>query len=607
MITENKSVQPISKIIDDINKTYFKIKDVASYLSLITVEILDKFGKEPSNFDLLLHLEETNISRLKMILNVSDKSIVVFVYLFEKSFKKERVSLFDLSKKCGGYSSLHDWMPYIKELLCAGLIIKHYHHYSDELTFKIPQIILESILSDDFKKEEQQSNLTNMEFFKMIRKEFKKCERGKNVSIYDTFNIIKNIVKLNETIPVCDFLLNNQLDDEEIIYLLRTCYLRVFGNESSYISTLNELVNEIEDDSTLFINDSSMVLDFISFERTLNDKSSLLIKKSILQPRNNGVYRESGVFELTSFAISLFLNDVVIEGAQNPFNSPFYTIIEPEETTKIDLVYSPVNLKSLSSIENLLMIDNLFKSFDKAKSYGLNQKITVMLRSDGFGTGKSSWAKQLGKKTGRKVLMVNKSSLKSSYFSESEKNLQELFTSYNKMVEEIIRNTFETEDNKIPILFMDEISSLFVSRKNLSNGKNDSVTNTLHELSNIILTCLDNFKGILICTSNTFSKSGYELEEGLSRRFTIKLNIESPDELTRFEIIKLNLSEWIKEDEIRVLSRNYNLTGGQINVIKERLIADDILGNNIDFSLVKSYFEIEAYGWGNSINKQIGF
>jgi hypothetical protein len=350
----------------------------------------------------------------------------------------------------------------------------------------------------------------------------------------------------------------------------------------------------------MFVIEGDETLDFEPFKRKLTELNHFLITDNIIQNLRTGDFRNSELFSLTSNAESLFLSDVDIWSNQyknQDYHSEYYDVVNPENITEEKLYYSTKDKKNLDKIERLLSDNNLQQSYSKGKEHGLTEGIKIILRSEGFGTGKSSWVKQLARKTGRKILQVNLSSLKSTFFSESQKNIQNLFDIYKNVVDEILKSGGDREGNRIPILFIDEVSSLFVSRNNLNDSNNSAVNNTLHEMTSIILSNLDCFKGILICTSNTFSNSGYEIEGGLSRRLNIKLNIDTPDHNVRFDIIKDNLQMWLNEEECRLLSKEFFVTGGQIQVIKQRIVSDLILNNPITFEIVKEYFEVEQCGW----------
>jgi SpoVK/Ycf46/Vps4 family AAA+-type ATPase len=116
------------------------------------------------------------------------------------------------------------------------------------------------------------------------------------------------------------------------------------------------------------------------------------------------------------------------------------------------------------------------------------------------GTGKTEFVKYLGQELGKEIILKRASDLLSMWVGGSEKN---------------IRIAFEEAEREKKILFIDEADSLLSSR----DGHNRTWETTQ---VNEILTCMENFRGVLICATNHVE----HLDMAAQRRFLFKLKFD---------------------------------------------------------------------------------
>jgi hypothetical protein len=129
------------------------------------------------------------------------------------------------------------------------------------------------------------------------------------------------------------------------------------------------------------------------------------------------------------------------------------------------------------------------------------------------GSGKSMLANYLGQQLGVPVLKKTYADLQSMYVGEGEKNLKEAF--------------IEAEA-KQAILLIDEIDSIAGNRQSADKNYQKTFTNQL-------LTELDNFKGIFLCTSNFMDG----LDSAILRRLFLKIKFDfltEEQQQTAFEL-----------------------------------------------------------------------
>ena len=411
------------------------------------IKLIEKISNSLSNIgdqpiDTILKTEKDNLKILSESMCISPKSMLLFVILFETTFKKGGINASELSKKVGGIYRVAEWFDNIEELIQCGFILKLTHAYRDEINFRLPITIVNKLMEGKNIRPEKISELNNQEFFDRIKKYFKLFENNINGLVVETIERCNNLIELNPNLPISKFILSNGLRQEDILLLLCVIYKHLTDGPIDITTFLKKIENDPNNDILFIIEDEDgEPLDFRQLQRSLMDGENILIKENIIENCKTGDFRNDELYSLTPYGENLFLQDVEIWSNKyktQDFFSEYYDVIYPENIKEEKLYYNENNRIELDKIEKLLTGDNLLKSFEIGKDYGLKEGIKIILRSEEFGTGKTSWTQQLGRKTGRTVLQVKLSSLKSPYFSESQKNIQELFDEYEKLVGHIM-------------------------------------------------------------------------------------------------------------------------------------------------------------------------
>lgn len=203
------------------------------------------------------------------------------------------------------------------------------------------------------------------------------------------------------------------------------------------------------------------------------------------------------------------------------------------------------------------------------------------------GTGKTLTAEAVAHQLNRPMLSVDCSRVVSCWVGESQKNAKRIFDEYEE-----IRNDSEPE----PILFLDEVDQLFSMRTDVMQSS-DRMYN---QMQNILLQSLDNFKGVLVATTNLVEN----LDPAFSRRFQFKIEFQRPDARARLRLWGLHLADapLAKGIDLPALAQGYDLSGGQIALSaknaalraaarrpKQRLITQDDLESAIEAELSASF------------------
>jgi len=394
--------------------------------------------------------------------------------------------------------------------------------------------------------------------------EEKSCSTGKTKILYSNkaqaylkvlnWRIkISNRLKLsNQTFPLDNLCEEFNLDEKEKIILILLVKTELEGD----ICSTDEIVKLIS-----------------------IDQNEIFANKSYLDPK--GHLAKNKLIELTESRFSITKNMEIIISSDI-----VNRIIEKEAVTdeeKINLIIESNNIftliKPTQTFEQLILpldmkntIKTSLKLYDKSVSstmlsWGLLEKHANIVRDDKKlkhsllmlfyghpGTGKTFTAGVIANFLGKDLLVTDISKLKSKWVGESEKNITRLFETYEKIVRTVVNP---------PVLLLNEADQ-FLTKRN--RNSTNSVDNMLNSMQNLFLEAFENLDGFLIATTNLVDN----LDEAFSRRFHLKLELPSPTANERLELWKSKLPNIIpgyEDIDLIYLANNYNLTGGQIDVI----------------------------------------
>jgi transitional endoplasmic reticulum ATPase len=167
-----------------------------------------------------------------------------------------------------------------------------------------------------------------------------------------------------------------------------------------------------------------------------------------------------------------------------------------KETQKVEDRYSIEGLNVTEDIHALTEQLIQFDQYLKAHPYGQKANMNLLFYGPP-GTGKSELARYLAIQLDRQVYCKQSSELLSCYIGETEKN---------------IRRAFEEAEADNAVLVIDEVDSFLFSRDRAVRSWEISLTNEL-------LAQMEQFRGILICTTNHLEG----LDTASIRRFNHKI------------------------------------------------------------------------------------
>jgi hypothetical protein len=222
----------------------------------------------------------------------------------------------------------------------------------------------------------------------------------------------------------------------------------------------------------------------------------------------------------------------------------------------------------------------------------------LMLFAGPPGTGKTFAAGAIAKALGKNLLITDVSKVQSMWVGQSEKNVQRIFT----LFERIVRRT-----ENPPVLLLNEADQFLSKRLNKTGSSVDVMFNSMQ---NLFLEAFEKLRGVLIATTNMKEN----LDTAFSRRFHLKLDFPMPGEKERHSLWHLHLPKTIpgaNEIDLQLLSKQYTLTGGQITIIVKNAATEAAArkGKNKILKLedLMKYCEIEVASMFTLSNMKIGF
>ena len=255
-----------------------------------------------------------------------------------------------------------------------------------------------------------------------------------------------------------------------------------------------------------------------------------------------------------------------------------FELVEPT-TSLEDVVLNPETEKTLKNLMKQVdkeVVSRLVKWGIKDKKSGIDARIIFYGPP---GTGKTLTAHSLAKSLKKQILAFDCSKILSMYVGESEKNVRKIFDTYYDLAK---------KTKSEPILLLNEADQFLSARSSAIGSSADQMHN---QMQNIFLEQIENFKGMLIATTNLLEN----IDKAFSRRFNYKIEFRRPDEEQRLRLWQLMLPEEADYEEDFDIGKlaTYSLTGGQINLVVKNTAYKVAVRQNPIFSMKDFIEEIQ--------------
>lgn len=294
----------------------------------------------------------------------------------------------------------------------------------------------------------------------------------------------------------------------------------------------------------------------------LYEGSHFLLEAKMIEYNNdNGfVIRES--FKMTQQAKQNLLSELNLSTMNE--NKKKGDLLSVEKIVEKKLFYDSSIQSQITELGELLADSQYQMIRSRLKESDFRCGFTCLFYGEP-GTGKTETVLQLARKTGRDIMQVNISEIKSMWVGESEKNIKQIFDSYRQKVEEF---------KMTPILLFNEADAIIGKRKEGAERAVEKMENTIQ---NIILQEMETLDGIMIATTNL----AQNMDKAFERRFLYKVKFTKPTLEARASIWH-EMIPALSEEETRILATKYDFSGGQIENIARHYTIDSILHGMAD-------------------------
>ncbi|MBR3491784.1 MAG: ATP-binding protein [Bacteroidales bacterium] len=481
------------------------------------------------------------LERLSKKLGVSKAQTTLFAIIASSSYNDD-CSLSDIKRHLGCENlDMLRLSPDLKALQRARLIrvTGKKGLFNDESYF-VPEEILNCLLYDKEIERQEIGNLDFDAFILHLDTLFKEMEeKGGNFECfaYD----IRDLIKANPQLDFAQKLDRMNYHDKELVFLLKFCLSTLIDREDSL---------EYRDMEDLFDNERQAKAEF----NLLRNGQHRLIIDKLVEPAGRELF-SGDTFRLTEHAKETLLPQNCLK--QAPIDLDELTLATSIAEKR--LFYNTNDQAQVERLKNLLEPASFSDIRLRMKQQGLRSGFACLLYG-APGTGKTETVLQIARATGRNIMQVNLSELRSMWVGGSEKKVKAVFDRYRNFVEYC---------DKEPILLFNEADGIIGKRSTDTQHAVDKMENTLQ---NIILQEMESLDGIMMATTNLTQN----MDSAFERRFLYKINFHKPDCATRLKIWQ-NMMPDLTENDAAILAERYDFSGGQMENITRKATVEQIL------------------------------
>ncbi|MBR2061418.1 MAG: ATP-binding protein [Tidjanibacter sp.] len=509
---------------------------------------------------------------LSQQLDITPTQALVFSLFMEKCTDR-RITMSDFAGMIGCRTTrLIELMSEADELYKMGLIGRYKRN--KECYYNVPFEVIEAVKENRKFTPKSLSELSSSEFYDCLDEIFE----ADHDDTYTLIDRLRELVAANPQLPIA-----------QVVKRYNIGWYR--GNLSGIMLCvyLNRFVNHDDDmvgthDWEDYFSSKHIVR---SINEALKDNSFTLCKEGLVEPYKNDGMADTNYFHLTDKAKQELCPELISKIKDKGKDKRLipHTSFAPKS-----LYYSDSVQQQIEQLTSLLQPAMFLKVTDRLAENGMRRGFACLFYGSP-GTGKTETVNQIARQTGRDVMMVDVSKIKSCWVGESEKNIKEAFDHYRRLVE---------SSERAPILLFNEADAILGRRNEAAERSVDKMENAIQ---NIILQEMEQLEGIMIATTNLTSN----LDSAFERRFIYKIEFERPTLSARKSIWRSMIAD-LSEDEATTLASQFDLSGGQIeNIARKRTVELILSGEAPDLQQLMSYCQAERGLSQEPPRRRIGF
>ncbi|MBO5815444.1 MAG: AAA family ATPase [Bacteroidales bacterium] len=510
-----------------------------------------------------------SLKYISSTLELSKEEALLLSLFFEKS-SSNRIWINNLADLVNTSTiRIISMMNVADELVKKGYI-KSSHNKNDENWYAVPKSVIDCIRQNTKIVPKPTTNLSFDDFFERMGEILDEDD----IKYWDLRDQLEALVDGNLHLPYCKMVKSYDL------YMGDEILLHIFAHR---------LINE--DDDIIGTHDWE---DYMEGKRhvrkilkDLKKGESELITKKLFEPTTEDGVRDPNYYHLTDKAKDeLFPGmDLVEKTAKNDKTLISHTTFAPKQ-----LFYTPRVQSQIDRLGELLQPEKFTQVTERLSENGMRKGFACLFYGSP-GTGKTETVNQLARLTGRDVMVVDVTQIKSCWVGESEQNIKGLFDRYRALVK---------KNEVAPILLFNEADAVLGIRQ---EGAQRAVDKMENSIQNIILQEMETLEGVMIATTNLTCN----LDKAFERRFIYKIEFERPTLEAKTQIWKSMIPSL--SDEFAVsLAKDYDLSGGQIeNVSRKRTVEQILSGVEPSEEMIREYCRAETLNDSQRTRNRIGF
>lgn len=511
--------------------------------------------------------------------NISHEEAILFSILFYLNYNKNyQIDISDIANHINCETiQLIPYNYYIDNLIAKKLIKYELKNNNKNIkSIQINRKIVDNITSD-FKNKSEEPITDNISFLSKLH-ELIILLIDKEISYEEANTDIIQLIEENNQIYFAHKLDNLNLTPEIRIFLI---YIVVMYYKGNYDIAITSALDDI-------FSNSPKVYGHVKIQ--INKNKGVLFEQEIIKTIPCFWKNDAEVTITKAGAKYLFNEDANLILVDNDINKKHHKyVISFDTIEQKELFYNDNDLKTIDFIHDTIKEENYNSIIQRLKDNNMQQGLTILAHGKP-GTGKTETVYQMAKATNRNIYKVEISNLKSMWFGESQKKIKNLFEDYYKYAE--LQKT-------TPILFFNEADAVINKRKDSGSS---STAQTENEIQNILLQEIEDFKGILIATTNLIDN----IDSAFDRRFLFKLELTIPTAFVRHKIYRSLLPN-LNDNELWILAEDFNFSGGVIqNIVRKATMQHVLYGNYPSLDWYIDACKQEQYKTNNSTSL-IGF
>lgn len=433
------------------------------------------------------------------------------------------------------------YMDAVNELVKMGMLREKTDEKRGESCYCMPLSLLSGFAKNETYKPKSYINATGIEFFQHVY----------SITHLRYTNQLSTEILVDEVLRV--------IDENPQLHFVKS--LREIG-----LPRLNEVVLThmcrhliIDGTENVPMNHLSFLFDSFNsksfFEHALVSGNHCLIREGWIENASADGFRDSECYRLTEKSRELLLSEfnLQIKGDNK------YSFIHQEDIIPKSLFFNEQVEQQLNCLSELLNENNYSGICNRLKAKGHRQGFACLFYG-APGTGKTESVLQLAHKTGRDIMQVDISRIKSMWVGQSEKNIKALFDYYRNITK---------RSKSVPILLFNEADGVIGKRKQNVEQSIDKMENSIQ---NIILQEMESLDGIMIATTNLVQN----IDSAFERRFLYKVKFDRPGFDQRTKIWHSMLPS-LTDESLHNLASCYDFSGGQIENIARKCDIQTIL------------------------------